>query len=176
MEDKELLQLLLDRAEHAPEELAKRYGDRLNRTAMNILSSRQDAEECVNDTYLALWNAIPPARPEPLTPYVLRTGKNIALNRLRERNAQKRGGYLLSLEELAGSVPAPKREPERGLNNWLRTLNQRDRVIFLRRYWFGDGVKDIAKALSTTENAVSLRLYRLKRQLKAYLIKEGYYE
>lgn len=178
MDDRELLQLFRERAEKVFDLLARRFGRRLHLTAMNILDCEQDAEECVNDTYLSLWNAIPPAAPEPLTPYVLRTGKNIALNRLRARNTQKRGGYVLSLEELAGTVPAPEQDAQLGkaLNQWLSTLSKRDRVIFLRRHWFGDGVKDIAKALGTTENAVSLRLHRLKQQLKTYLIQEGYYE
>lgn len=178
MEDRELMQLFKERAESVFSALAQRYGRRLQHTAMNILDCAEDAEECVNDTYLALWNAIPPAEPEPLTPYVLRTGKNIALNRLRARNTRKRCGYVLSLEELAATVPAPEKDAELGkaLNRWLSTLSRRDRVIFLRRHWFGDGVKDIANALGTTENAVSLRLHRLKQQLKAYLIKEGYYE
>lgn len=178
MDDRELLQLFRERAEKVFDLLARRFGRRLHLTAMNILDCEQDAEECVNDTYLSLWNAIPPAAPEPLTPYVLRTGKNIALNRLRARNTQKRGGYVLSLEELAGTVPAPEQDAQLGkaLNQWLSTLSKRDRVIFLRRHWFGDGVKDIAKALGTTENTVSLRLHRLKQQLKTYLIQEGYYE
>ena len=178
MDDKPIIRLLFDRSEQALAHLARKFGPRLFLTARNILGDDQDAEECVNDTYLALWNAIPPAAPEPLTPYVLRTGKNIALNRLRARNTQKRGGYVLSLEELAGTVPAPEQDAQLGkaLNQWLSTLSKRDRVIFLRRHWFGDGVKDIAKALGTTENAVSLRLHRLKQQLKTYLIQEGYYE
>lgn len=178
MEDKALLQMLFDRVEAVFEALAQRFGRRLTQTAKNILSSNEDAEECVNDTYLAIWNAIPPARPDPLAPYVYRTGKNIALNRLRARNTRKRGGYVLSLEELAGQVSAPAadREPGRGLNDWLRTLSKQDRAIFLRRHWFGDSVKDIAKAAAMTEGAVSVRLHRLKNQLKAYLTKEGYYE
>ena len=178
MDDRELLQLFRERAEKVFDLLARRFGRRLHLTAMNILDCEQDAEECVNDTYLSLWNAIPPAAPEPLTPYVLRTGKNIALNRLRARNTQKRGGYVLSLEELASTVPAPEQDAQLGkaLNQWLSTLSKRDRIIFLRRHWFGDGVKDIAKALGTTENTVSLRLHRLKQQLKTYLIQEGYYE
>ena len=178
MEDRALIQMLFDRVEAVFEALADRFGLRLARTALNILESPEDAEECVNDTYLAIWNAIPPAKPDPLAPYVYRTGKNIALNRLRARNTQKRGGYMLSLEELAGcvSAPAADRDLGRGLNDWLRTLSKQDRAIFLRRHWFGDSVKDIAKAAAMTESAVCVRLHRLKNQLKAFLTKEGYYE
>lgn len=177
MDDRTLLQLLFDRVEAVFEKLAQRFGRRLTQTAMNILDSHEDAEECVNDTYLALWNAIPPSKPDPLAPYVYRTGKNIALNRLRAQTTQKRGGYVLSLDELAGCVSAPcsDRDLGQGLNLWLGTLSQRDRVIFLRRHWFGDSVKDIAKSLQMTESAVSVRLHRLKNQLKIYLTEEGYY-
>lgn len=178
MEDHALIEMLFDRVEAAFDVLAQRFGLRLKQTALNILGSMEDAEECVNDTYLALWNAIPPARPDPLAPYVYRTGKHIALNRLRARNTQKRSGYVLSLEELAGSIPTPipDRDLGRGLNDWLGSLSPLDRVIFLRRHWFGDSVKDIAKSLSMTHGAVSVRLHRLKTQLKTYLTKEGYYE
>lgn len=177
MDEKRLLGLLFDRAEEAIGELAQAFGKRLSRTALNLLGSHEDAQECVNDTYLAVWNAIPPAKPEPLAPYVYRTGRNIALNRLRARTAGKRGGYILSLEELAHYVPAPEGDRELGqaLNDWLDTLKKEDRAVFLRRYWFGDSVKDIARSLGRTENAVSVRLHRLKNDLKAYLTKEGYY-
>lgn len=178
MEDRALIQMLFDRVEAVFEALSNRFGLRLTRTAMNILESPEDAEECVNDTYLAVWNAIPPAKPDPLAPYVYRTGKNIALNRLRAQKTLKRSGYVLSLEELAGcvSTPAHDRDLGRGLNDWLRTLSKQDRAIFLRRHWFGDSVKDIAKAAAMTESAVSVRLHRLKNQLKGYLTREGYYE
>ena len=178
MDDRALIQMLFDRAEAFFDGLAQRFGRRLTLTALNILNSTEDAEECVNDTYLAIWNAIPPAKPDPLAPYVYRTGKNIALNQLRARNTQKRGGYELSLEELSACVPAPSPDLElgRGLNDWLGTLPQKDRVIFLRRHWFGDSVNDIAQGMRMTESAVSVRLHRLKNQLKIYLTKEGYYE
>lgn len=178
MDDKALLQLLFERAEAVFDALAQRFGRRLTQTAMNILGSPEDAEECVSDTYLAIWNAIPPAKPDPLAPYVYRTGKNIALNRLRAMTAQRRSGYVLSLEELAGCVSIPTRDQDlgRSLNDWLKTLSMQDRAIFLRRHWFGDSVKDIAKAAAMTESAVSVRLHRLKIQLKDYLTKEGYYE
>lgn len=178
MDDHALIQMLFNRVEAVLEALAQRFGKRLTMTAFNILNNSEDAEECVNDTYLAVWNAIPPTRPDPLPPYVYRTGKNIALNRLRAQNAQKRSGYELSLEELANCVPTPSpdRDLGRGLNAWLEALPQKDRVIFLRRHWFGDSVKSIAKGMLMTESAVSVRLHRLKNLLKDYLTKEGYYE
>lgn len=178
MDDRTLIQSLVDRIETVFEALAQRFGPRLTSIAMNILDNSEDTEECVNDTYLAIWNAIPPANPDPLAPYVYRTGKNIALNRFRAQHAQKRSGYELSLEELAACIPAPNpdRDLGRGLNDWLKTLSKKDRAIFLLRHWFGDSVKSIAKGMAMTEGAVSVRLHRLKNQLKEYLTKEGYYE
>lgn len=179
MEDHEILALLWQRAQSAIPALAERFGAHLYRTAMNLLNSPRDAEECVNDTYMAIWNAIPPNRPEPLRPYVYRIGRNIALNRLRSNTAQKRSGYELSLDELEGCIPAPCLEDGRALGQamdaYLNTLSKENRIMFLRRYWFGDTVKDIAKAFGMTENAVSVRLSRVRDGLKAYLIKEGYY-
>ena len=179
MEDHQILALLWQRSERAITALVARFGKQLYQTAMNLLSSPQDAEECVNDTYMAVWNAIPPKHPEPLRPYVYRIGRNIALNRLRENTAQKRNGYQLSLDELQGCIPAPCLEDGRALGRamdaYLDTISKDSRIIFLRRYWFGDSVKDIAKAFAMTENAVSVRLSRTRDGLKNYLIKEGYY-
>ena len=106
MEDMKILDLLWARAESAIEALSEKFGARLHRTAVNILGNFQDAQECVNDIYLALWNTIPPQRPEPLAGFVHRGGRNTALKRLRQNTAQKRdSAYDLSLEELAGCIP-----------------------------------------------------------------------
>lgn len=180
MDDQQILTLLWQRSENAISTLAQQFGNLLYRITHNLLGNPQDAEECVNDTYLAVWNSIPPKRPEPLQPYICRIGRNIALNRLRSNTAQKRSGYEVSLDELAGCIPAPCLEDGRALGQamdaWLDTLNKDNRIIFLRRYWFGDSIKDISVAFSMKESAVSVRLSRLRDSLKAYLIKEGYYE
>ena len=178
MDDHSILDLLWARAENAIAALAERFGGRLYATAMNLLHDPQDAEECVNDAYLAVWNSVPPKRPEPLGPYIWRIGRNIALNRLRANTAQKRSGYELSLDELAGCIPAPCLEDGqalgRAMDAFLGTIGAKNRIIFLRRYWFGDSVKEIAKALGMTENAVSVRLSRVRDSLRQYLCKEGY--
>jgi len=184
VEDKQLISLLFDRAEKAIEALAQRFGGRLYQTAMNILGIHQDAEESVSDTYLALWNAIPPKRPEPLAPFVYRTGRNIALKRVRDASAQKRcSAYDISLSELEGCIAGPDlweqldgRALGRAMDAFLDTLSRENRVIFLRRYWFGDTVAEVGAAMGMTENAVSVRLSRLRDKLKAYLIKEGFYD
>lgn len=180
MEDHQLLALLWQRSEDAIPALAQAFGKLLNRIAHNLLGNERDAEECVNDTYLAVWNSIPPNRPEPLRPYICRIGRNIALNRLRSNTAQKRSCYEVSLEELAGCIPAPCQEDGqvlgRAMDAWLDTLSRDNRAIFLRRYWFGDSIKDISTAFNMKETAVSVRLSRLRDSLKTYLVKEGYYE
>lgn len=109
MEDGKILQLLLLRMESAIDAMTKKYGGRLHRTAMNIVNDYHDAEECVNDTYLAVWNTVPPKRPEPLAPFVYRIGRNTAMNMLRRQNAQKRSisTYPLSLDELSGCIAGP---------------------------------------------------------------------
>lgn len=182
MEDKQIVELLWERSREAIPALTRRFGGRLQRTARNILGNPEDAEEAVNDTYLALWNAIPPERPDPLEGYVYRTGRNIALKKLRYQSAQKRcGGYELSIEELSDILPGQSVEElldaralGQAINGFLATLSRSDRILFLRRYWFGDRVKDLARERFATENALSVRLSRLRQKCKDHLIKEGF--
>ena len=182
MEDKKIIQLLFERAESAIAELRARFGRQLYRIAHNILENHQDAEESTNDTYLALWNAIPPASPDPLAPYVYRTGRNTALKRLQKETAQKRDRrYDVSLEELNDCLPGgdveqmiDARELGRTMDRFLSTITKENRYIFVRRYWYGDSVGDIAKDMKMQENAVYVRLNRIRNGLKEYLVKEGY--
>lgn len=183
MDDRKIIQLLWDRVESALDALAKKYGQRLLATARNILADRRDAEETVSDTYLAVWNAVPPKKPDPLSAFVLKIGRNLALKRYRTNTAEKRrGDYDLSLDELAGCIPAPAleetveaRELGRAIDAFLDTLSRENRAIFLRRYWFGDSVKDTARHFGLSVNALNVRLSRLRGSLKEYLIKEGHY-
>lgn len=182
MDDSTIISLLWDRAEQGLEALAAKFGPRLRSIAMNILNSLPDAEETVNDTYLAVWNTIPPRKPDPLAGFVYRIGRNLALKRLRSSTAQKRNStYDLSLDELAGCIPSSAleetleaRELGRAIDAFLDTVSRDSRCIFLRRYWFGDSVKEIATAFRMTESAVSVRLHRTREQLRTYLNKEGY--
>lgn len=180
MEDREIVALLWTRAENAIGALAQQFGHRLQRLAENILRNPWDAEEAVNDTYLALWNSIPPQRPEPLTPYVLRLCKNIAVSRLRGNFAAKRSGYEVALDELSEAIGTASledamaaRELGQAIDRFLDTLTLENRVIFLRRHWYGDGVSEIAKRMRMSENTVSVRLNRTRNKLRAYLCKEG---
>ena len=182
MDERHIIRLLFSRAEQAIEALADAYGKRLYGIARNILGSTRDAEECVNDTYLALWNAIPPEEPDPLCAYAYRVGRNIALKRLRSNTAAIRcADYDLSLDELAGCIPAgdlweqmEARELGQLIVRFLDGQSKDNRVVFLRRYWFGDSVKAIAHSLGLQERAVSARLSRTRAALKDYLNKEGY--
>ena len=183
MHDKKIVQLLFARAENAINELAKRFGKQLHRIAYNILGNPLDAEESTNDTYLALWNAIPPVSPDPLAPYVYRTGRNTALKRLHRDTAKKRDSrYDVSLEELNECLPGDDvekmidaRELGRTMDSFLETKSRESRYIFIRRYWFGDSVGEIARDLKMQENAVSVRLNRIRAGLRDYLMKEGYH-
>ena len=182
MDDKKILKLLLERAESAIDALAGRYGKRLMSIAKNILGVHQDAEEAVNDTYLAVWNTVPPKTPDPLSGYVYKTGRNISLDKLKYNTAEKRDGrYDIPIDELANCIPTPALEDtveakELGdaINRFLATLSRDNRALFLRRYWFGDPVKDIARDLNLRQNAASVRLGRLRLQLQDFLVKEGY--
>ncbi len=185
MNDSKIILLLWNRAEDAISALEAAYGRLLHRIAYNILAVPQDAQECVNDTYFAIWNTIPPERPDPLCPFVCRLCRNIALNRLRSLRAEKRcGAYDLSLEELTEAIPGKSleetvsaRELGRAINAFLGTQTESNRNLFLRRYWFGDSVQETAKCLGITPNAASVRLNRMRSDLKTYLIREElYYE
>lgn len=183
MNDQHIVSLLLKRSERALSAMAAAFGKRLHAIAMNILGDYQDAEECVNDTYLALWNTIPPEEPDPLSAYAYRVGRNTALKRLRTDTAKKRNSrYDLSLEELSGCVAdkcaadtLDARMLGAAINAFLSRQSAENRSLFLRRYWFGDSVREAAHALGLTENAASVRLNRMRSNLRSFLIKEGYY-
>ena len=183
MDEKTILDLLWDRSENAITALQKTFGKGVYRLAMNILNSHSDAEEAVNDTWFALWNAIPPQHPEPLAPYVYRTGRNLSLKRLRANTAAKRDDrYDLCLEELSeslsgGSMDDAMDAKELGLtiDRFLNTQTKENRVLFVRRYWFGDSVSELAKRFGMTAGSVSTRLSRVRSSLKEYLMKEEIY-
>ena len=152
MEDQKIIKLLWQRAESAIEALAKKFGKRLMSIAMNILGVHQDAEESVNDTYLAVWNTVPPKKPESLAGFVYTTGRNISLDRLKYNTAEKRDSrYDVSIDELANCIPAPAleekveaRELGLAINRFLGTVSADNRALFLRRYWFGDSVSKLS--------------------------------
>jgi RNA polymerase sigma-70 factor (ECF subfamily) len=181
MDDRRILKLLLSRAEEAIDAMAKRFGCRLTQTSRHILGDWQEAEENVNDTYLAVWNAVPPREPDPLSGFVYATGRNLAFKRLRRNSALCRNSsYDLSLEELEGCIAGTSLEDEfdarqlgLAIDRYLSALPRMSRILFLRRYWFGDSVRQLAKHFDMSENAVRTRLHRIRAGLRSYLIKEG---
>ena len=180
MDDKQIIDLLWRRDESAIAAMTEKFGHRLQRLARNILSSEADAQECVNDTYLAVWNTVPPHRPISLTAYVLRIGKNIAVSRLRTQTAQKRSGYEVALDELSEVVGTNSledaisaKELGQAIESFLNTLSKENRILFLRRYWHGDSMEELSKLFHLSQRAVSTRLSRIRQRLKEHLTKEG---
>lgn len=182
MDDKRIVELFWSRIEGAIDAVKRKYGKLLLQIGLNILNDRQDAEEAENDTYLALWNAIPPARPDPLPPYVCRVGRNSALKRLRGREAQKRNSrYDLCLDELSEILPSGTLEDMldgrllgQAIDTFLSTINKEDRILFVRRYWFGDDIGELARRFAISRSNTSVRLFRIREKLKHFLIKEGF--
>ena len=181
MEDREIIGLFFERSERAIRELSEKYGRLVFRVANNILGNWEDTDECVNDTYLGVWNAIPPKEPDPLMAFVCRIARNTALKKYRANTAQKRDGFReLPLEELENYLFSPSseevcsaRELGWAIDRFLETIDRESRIIFLRRYWFADSVRDIADLMDVSENSVSVRLSRTRGKLKKYLEKEG---
>ena len=177
-EDEKIIQLFFARSEEAMRELDRKYGKICHRLSFHILNDRQDAEECVNDAYLGLWNALPPAKPDPLLPYLCKIVRNLSLKRYRQKRAARRDSACnVALEEIEGCLAHPDtpeshleaKELARIIENFLDTLTRENRVIFMRRYWFCDSCRDIAAQVGLTEKNVTVRLARIRRKLKDYL-------
>ena len=183
MEDDRIIDLYWERDQGAITETASKYGGFLWNISWNILRSHGDAEECVNDTYLRTWNAIPPARPTAFRAWLGRITRNLSLDRWKQSKAEKRGGDRVEvlLGELDDCLPAPN-ETEKHLEDqeiaalisaFLRTLPKENRLMFLRRYWYGEAVSDIAARLNCGEPRVKSALHRTRKALRAYLENEG---
>ena len=178
MKDERIIELFFERSERAIEALDLKYGRLCHNIAYNILCSLRDAEECVSDTYLAVWNVIPPERPYSLKAYVCKIVRNISLKLHRAKNADKRRGeYDISFEEISGCLQsddnveqaAEAKELVKIIEDFLDTLTEENRTIFIRRYWFFDSYKNIACAVGLSEKTVSVRLYRIREKMRGYL-------
>ncbi len=181
--EESLLQQFWEREEAAIHTARQRYGALLTGLCRNILNDARDAEECVNDTLLVLWNTIPPQRPQSLTAYACAVARKLALHRRRDATAQKRDLRALQpLEELAGSLAGcdlqeqlDARQLADLLNHWLERQTRADRLLFVRRYWFGDSVSCCAELAGLSEAAAYQRLSRLRKKLKTILEQEGFH-
>lgn len=183
MDDNAIIELFFARSEQAIRELDGKYGKVCHSLSYNILHSRQDAEECVNDAYLGVWEAIPPARPNPLPAFLCRIVRNLSLMRYHADRTAKRGGgsCAVALEELEDCLASPhtvegdleERELVRLIEGFLDTLSPENRVLFMRRYWFSDSCGEIAARTGLSEKNVSVRLSRIRKQLRHYLEERG---
>lgn len=183
MNDSEIVNLYWQRSAEAVAETQRKYGGYCYAIANGLLGNAQDAEECVNDTWLKAWNAMPANRPARLAPFVGRITRSLSLDRFRNNRAQKRGGgeLPLILEELRGCVPSvpsaaqavEDAELEQSVGDFLRTLPARDCNIFLRRYWYAESLADISRRYGVKLNTVKTSLFRTRGKLKSFLEKEG---
>ena len=181
MHDADIISLFTKRSERAVEELAAKYGGDCLRIAMNVLISREDAEECVQDALMGVWNAVPPEKPSDLGAFVRRIARNRALSRARYNLAEKRGAVTACLEELSECLPDGKsvedecenRELKGALESFLRGLGALERSVFLRRYWYMESAEEIGRALGLSGPAVRARLARTRKKLRKYLTLRG---
>lgn len=183
LDDKIIIQHYWDRDERAIRETDEKYGSFCCSIAENILGNREDAGECVNDTYLKTWNAIPPQWPEVFPAFIGKIVRNTAFNRYKSLRTERRGGGLVPvvLDELDECIPDRNAEVEcstnelrEAMNSFVGSLSERNRKIFLQRYWCTESVRDIAEKMNMTENSVSAVLKRTRKKLHKYLAERGF--
>ncbi|MBE6956996.1 MAG: sigma-70 family RNA polymerase sigma factor [Ruminococcaceae bacterium] len=183
MEDNQIIDLYWARSQQAIEESEAKYGTYCRSVAWNILSRPEDAEECVNDTWLRAWNAMPPQRPTVLRAFFGALTRNLSLDRWRRERAEKRGGGTveLALEELEDCLAAREQvertveaqETARLISDFLRGQTRQDRQLFLRRYWYLDDIRTLCRRFGMGESQVKSRLHRMRKKLKQELEQEG---
>ena len=182
LEDESIIALFFERSDQAITELSNKYGRLFMKIAMNALGSRADAEECVNDAYLGIWNAIPPAKPKPLSAFACRIVRNKAVDRYYSKGFRhSQNGLEECIDELEGFLTAEGSVEEGAderllsgyIDEFLSTRNEIDRMIFVRRFWYMDACRDIAKASGLSQGAVRTRLSRIKADLKKFLTEKG---
>ncbi len=177
MRDSEIVELYFARDEQAIVETDKAYGSYCQSIAGQILGNPADIEECVNDTWLRTWQSIPPKRPDSLKLFLGKITRNLAISRYRASHRKKRAHIEIALSELEACIPMPEDStPELRmlLDNFLGTLDNLERRLFVGRYWYAYTPEALAAAYGMTRNAVNLRIMRTREKLKNYLEKEGY--
>lgn len=182
LEDRTIIELYWNREEEAISQTKNKYGSFCGRIARNILASPEDAEECLNDTYLKAWNSMPDLWPDSLRAFLGRVIRNLALDRFRSNHAGKRDSNMeLLLSELEECIPSGSSVEEKIemklltalIDEWLKSLCANDRILFLRRYWKGDSLNLLAAESKVSPNRLAQRMLRLRKGLKAVLEKEG---
>lgn len=184
MDDSSIVQLYWQRDEKAIEASEEKYGGYCHKIAWNILQSKEDAEECVADTWMGAWRAMPPHRPQRLATFLGKITRNLSCNRLNAQMAVKRGGgeITLVLDELLECIPASNTvektiEDEQlgqAMNTFLYTLPERECNVFLRRYWYVESFEEIANRYHLKAGNVKMIVSRVRRKLRNYLEKEGF--
>ena len=183
LEDSKIISLFFERSEQAIRELDCKYGSAVKKTAANILDDRLDVEECVDDTYMKVWDNIPPQVPNPLVGFVCKIARNLAVNRYHANNAEKRNrNYDLILDEMEECIPSrvnvetdyEAKELSAAINRFLSAQSQEDRFLFVRRYWYADSVTELAAMTNGSANRISVRLFRLREKLQNTLVEEGF--
>ncbi len=184
MEDSQIIEMYWQRNENAIVETDRRYGAFCFKIALNLLSVREDAEECVNDTWGEAWNSMPPQRPEKLKAWLGRIVRNISINLWRKNHARKRyNGINEILDELTDCIPSsPSVEQQiedaqlgKCISAWLLSLSPEDRILFVRRYWHGRALNELASECDISYGRLTKKMYRLRLDLKAALEKEDIY-
>lgn len=182
MDDNKIIELYWERKEEAIKETSLKYGSLCTYIAQNILSSREDSEECVNDTYFAVWNAIPSERPNRFSAFVSRITRNLALKKYEYLSAAKRNpAAVTSFEELGDCVSGTEsvesevetRRIEKAIEKFLWRQGEEKRTIFIRRYWYFDSIETICERTGFTQSKVKSMLYEMRQRLRRYLESEG---
>ena len=182
MEDSAIIALYFDRNEAAIRETDNKYGAFCHKIAFNILSVNEDTEECVSDTYMKVWNLIPPERPIKFMAWLGKIVRNTALSMYTKLHAKKRfNGMELMLDELSECIPSgvslekeiEDKEITIAINTWLKSISAEERYLFIRRYWYGDAVNELAKQQKVSPHTMTQRLYRIREKLKLYFEREG---
>jgi len=183
LDDREIIELYLQRSEEAIKQTENKYGRYCHKIAFNILGNDEDSEECVNDAFMRAWGSIPPNEPTSLSSFIGKITRNLALDKLRSKNSDKRGGgeIPLALDELSECISGidelERREDSSeiisAINKFLKGLNAVERGVFMRRYWMLDSIADIAKRYDISESKTTTMLFRLREKLKRHMIKEG---
>ncbi len=180
MHDNKIIELYFSRDENAIKETNIKYGTRLHCISRSITNDSRDAEECVNDTYLRVWNTVPPERPRFFFAFLSKIVRNLSLDKLDKRSASKRNAIIIELSaELSECLPSPNSNFDDDiilsgvLDSFLRSLDKDVQYIFIRRYFFSESVKTISNRTGRSETAITSLLYRCRKQLKEKLESEG---
>lgn len=181
MEDYQIVDLYWARSESAIDQTSKKYGRMLMGISVSLLSSSEDAEECVNDTYLSAWQRMPDERPIYLGAFLSKIVRSISIDRYRRIHSKKRGGAGMLMEELSECMPSDysveaEYDNERlasALNSFLMSLDEEKRYIFIRRYYYSDSISDISRNMKIGEGKIKTVLFRCRKALKKYLEEEG---